>query len=437
MALVALGVDHHSAPLAERERFSYAPSELPRALPRLRHFAQLDECVLLSTCNRTEVYGIGRDLAGAFDRLQDFLAGDRQLDAPLVVTRVQRRHDDAAVTHLFRVAAGLESMVLGEGQVLGQVRAGFSAARRARTLGPELEALGRHALACGKRARAETAIARAPVSFAQAAVTLARQQHPDLDLTHVLVIGAGTMAASAISWFTRAGAGRVAVVSRTLSRAQAVAGRHGAQAFPLAALEARLSECDVVVVSAAAAQPVLTSAMFPAQRTRAMCVIDMGVPHGVEHAVAALVGVRLFNLDDLQRVVAAARGARSQEVVAVERIVEEEAARYLAWQRARHVAPTIAELNARGEAVRRGEWQRLRRELGTLSPAQERAIARLSRAIVNKLLHAPIIRLKEYAQDRHGAAYVDTVRNLYGLDLPHSATEAAEGRPTKARAFRQ
>jgi len=436
MALVALGVDQSTA-LAERERLVYASAELDGALTRLRAAAQLDECVLLSTCNRTEIYGVGRQLAGTFERLQAFLAADRGVEPQLVDAHAFRLHDDAAVSHLFRVAAGLESVVLGEGQVLGQVRSGFSAARRAGTLGPELDALGRYALACGKRARNESAIARAPVSFPQAALTLARRHVPSLPDARLLVVGAGTMAASTVTWFKRAGVGDIAVASRTPKHADALAQRRQVRAVPLDSVGQAAAVSDIVVVSTSAMEPVLHATMFGGADFRTRCVIDLGVPRGVEAAVGQVPGVRLYDLDDLQHVVAAGQGARTAEIAAVEGIVEEQAVRYLAWQRARHVAPTIEELQARAEAVRSSETQRLRRELGALSPAQEEAIARFSRSLVNKMLHRPVTRLKEYAQDRHGAAYVDAIRNLFGLDSPELAEPVTVEEPAKARARRR
>ncbi len=437
MALVALGVDHRSTPLEERERFVYAPAELNGALARLRAAAQLDECVLLSTCNRTELYGICRQLGGAFERLAAFLAADRAVEPQVLEAHAFRLHDDAAVAHLLRVAAGLESMVLGEGQVLGQVRSGFSAARRAATLGPELDALGRYALACGKRARNESAIARSPASFPQAALTLARQHVRSLPDARVLVVGAGTMAASTVTWFKRAGAGDIAVASRTQKHADALAQRRQVRAVPLESVAETVAASDIIVVSTSAMEPVLHAAMFLPGGTSTRCVIDLGVPRGVDAAVAHVPGVRLFDLDDLQQLVAAGHAARTAEIAAVEAIVEEEAARYLVWQRARHVAPTIAQLQAHAEAVRSGETQRLRRELGALSPAQEEAIARFSRSLVNKMLHRPVTRLKEYAQDRHGSAYVDAIRNLFGLDSPELAEPVTFEKPAEARARRR
>jgi glutamyl-tRNA reductase len=424
MALVALGVDHHATPLAERERLAYSSTELLRVLPQLRASVGLDECAVLSTCNRTEVYGVRGQLTGAFERMAAFLAADRRVAPQLIEGPAFRLHDDAAVGHLFRVASGLESVVLGESQVLGQVRASLTTARRAGTLGPELEALGRYAIVCGKRARTESAIARAPMSFAQAAVTLVRQERGALRGARLLVVGTGTMAGSAITWFKRGGVSRITVVSRTSDRAAALAARRGVRAVPMRALEAALAESDVVVASTTGAEPVLTPRRFATPRAQLVYVIDLGVPRSVAAAVGDLPRVRLFNLDDLQRVVASSLGARTGEVSHVEGIIEEEAARYLAWQRARHVAPAIAQLHAQAEAVRSAEWQRFQEVLSRLPSAQQETVARLTHSIVNKLLHGPVVRLKAYAQSPHGTAYVDAIRNLFGLEAAEPAQPA-------------
>lgn len=424
MALVAFGVDHHATPLAERERLAYSPAELARALPRLRAAVPLDECVVVATCNRTELYGACGHLTDAFERMQAFLAADRILQPEWIEGRAFRLHDDAAARHLFRVAAGLESMVLGEGQVLGQVRSGFAAARRARTLGPELEALGRYAIACGRRARTETLIGRAPVSFAQAAVALVRQDHCDLACSRLLVIGTGSMAQRLITWFKHAGVEEVTVLSGTFTRAAALAERRGLHAVPMSQLRAVLAESDIVVVATTASAPVLTASLFPRRRPNPLAIVDLCVPRGVARGVAEAPGVHLHDLDDLQRTISAAQLSRRAEVAQVEAIVEEETARYLAWQRARHVAPAIAELHAHAEAVRTGELARFERQLERLPGAQRQAVISLTRSIVNKLLHTPVVRLKGYAQGPHGAAYVDVVRSLFGFEAIEATGEA-------------
>jgi glutamyl-tRNA reductase len=424
MALVALGVDHHATPLAERERLAYSPAALARLLPRLRSAVPLDECVVVSTCNRTELYGACGHLTGAFERMQAFLAADRRLPPDWIDGRAFRLHDDAAARHLFRVASGLESMVLGEGQVLGQVRSGFSAARRAGTLGPELEALGRYAIACGRRARTETLIGRAPVSFAQAAVALARQEHRELARARLVVIGTGTMAQRVITWFKHSGVEEVTVLSRTFARAAALAARRGLRAVPMSRLREALAQSDIVVVATTASAPLLTASVLPHRRRNPLSIVDLGVPRGVARGVAETPGVHLHDLDDLQRTVSAAQVSRRTEVAQVESIVEEETARYLAWQRARHVAPAIAELHAHAESVRAGELARFERQLERLPAAQRQAVASLTRSIVNKLLHTPVVRLKDYAQGPHGAAYVDVVRSLFGFEAPPATAEA-------------
>lgn len=425
MSLLLVGLDHRATPLAERERLAYSEAELLAALPRLRESARLEGCVVLSTCNRTEVYASRSTLASGFDAIEAFLAEDRGADVGRISLHAYQLHDEAAAAHLCRVASGLMSMVLGEGQVLAQVRAALTLARRAGTVDAELDSLVRHAIACGRRARSETRISRSPMSFGQAAVAVARQEGLDLSAAAVVVIGTGTMGAPVAAWFHRAGAAGLTVVSHQMERAQAIAAKHLARAASFDDLTAALADADIVV-SASQSEGWCLDESHLRGRIRPLLAIDLGVPRSVAPGVARLPGVRLVDLDQMQEMVMAGRAARAREVTQVESIINEEVSRYATWQRARQVAPTIAELRSRAEDLRRSELARFAGPLQDLSAEQRAAVESVTRSLVNKLLLGPVLRLKEYSQEPHGLAYVDVARSLFGLRSAQAESDVAE-----------
>jgi glutamyl-tRNA reductase len=416
--ILAVGLSHHDVPIELRERLAVPRARLPEALERLG--AYVPEGVILSTCNRTEVYAsVGHHDSGrrALNRFLADIGGVGELELP---RHLRDYWQEAAVRHLFRVAAGLDSMIPGEGQVLGQVGEAYELAARTRPLGAVLARLCDRALVVGKRARTETAIARSAVSVSQAAVELARSRLGSLADSTLLVIGAGKMGQLAARSLHERGAHRVLLMNRSAELAEAVVERLGGEAWPLAELGLAIELADVVITSTGAEAFVLTArqvaAALPARSGRPLVIVDIAVPRNVEPAVGDLEGVELYNVDHLQEVCAANLDHRRLEAERVEAIVEDELEKYVRWWQAREVAPTISALVDRAESIRREELARALARLGPLSEREINAISALSVSITRKMLHGPIVRLKERGSGLDGKHYLHAVRELF--DLP-------------------
>ncbi|HVV57286.1 MAG TPA: glutamyl-tRNA reductase [Gaiellaceae bacterium] len=396
MRLSLVGVSHHVAPVELRERVALD-------LDAARELAgSLGEAVCLSTCNRTELYVAGDADEAAVAALER-LAG-RSLDG-----LAYRLHDDAAALHLFRVAAGLDSLVPGEGEILGQVRSAFEAVEP----GPLLDHVFREALAVGKRVRAETAIGESPASVSSAAAALAAQVFGDLAGRRVLLIGAGRIGELAAANLASRGARIAAVANRTVEHADELARRFGGEAVALADVPSRLGDVDVVISSTSAPDQVLRAADVPARRRRPLFFIDIAVPRDLDPAIHALDGCFLYDIDDLEAVVAETLAGRRAEAERAEQLVAEEVERFRSWHASLDVVPAIASLRARAEEIRSAELAKLR---GRLSEDERRTVESVTAQILNKLLHLPTVRMKEAAVSADGAAYVDVVRDLFGLE---------------------
>lgn len=427
MPILTVGLNHRTAPVALRERFALSGEQLAAALAAAR--AELDEAVVLATCNRTEIYAVGAQVEAGLRALEGVLAARA---APRDGAELALRpHCYAyvgadAVRQLLRVAAGLDSLILGEPQILGQVRSALAAAEAAGTTGPVLARLLRTALAAGKEARTVTGIARHATSISHAAVALARAEYGTLHGRAVLLIGAGKMAelaADTIAAATRGngapGSASITIVNRTPERAVALATRLGGTARPLTHLADALRVCDVAITSTGAPAPLITpdllAPLLAARARRPLLLIDIAVPRDVDPAVGALPGVTLRNIDDLQDTVSAGLAARAGEIEKVEAVLDRHAAGFWAWLQARDVAPTIAALRAKAEAIRAVELARALDRLSHLDERDRNAVAALSVALANKLLHEPTVRLKR-AHD--GRQLADAASVLF--DLPQS-----------------
>jgi glutamyl-tRNA reductase len=429
--LLLVGLSHRTAPIELRERF--AVDDTQPVLAKLVAADEIDEAFLLSTCNRTEALVATRALEAARHRLRSLflrdLAGD-DVDRAEVEAALYEYTDSSAMQHLFRVAASLDSMVVGEPQILGQVKDAYRAAAAAGATGVILGRLLNQSLATAKRVRSETRIAERPVSVARVAVDLARQIFESLADKTALLIGAGDMGEVALEALRAAGLGEVAVANRTPERAGELARRFGARAHGLDELPALLERADVVLTSVGGGEPLITPALVEAamhrRRHRPMFVIDIGVPRNVAPAVNELDAVYLYDLDDLDAVAASNAEQRRRETVLAEAIVLEEQQRFDGWLAALNAVPTIRHLRARGEAVRQTELERGLRRLD-LTDAQRRGVEEVTRRIVNKLLHAPVSRLRAEAEREEGLAYLEAARVLFALDDP--AAPGAEADP--------
>jgi glutamyl-tRNA reductase len=422
---LVVGISHRTAPIELRERLALACDESVMLGCDLLAAGAAVEAVVLSTCNRTEVYLAGADARTAEAGVLERLAARAGVSAAALSAVAYRASGDAAVAQLFRVAASLDSLVVGEAQVLAQVKEAFDAARAGGTTGAVFNRLFRQAIEVGKRVRSETAIGERPVSVASVAVDLARRALGTFDERVVLVLGAGDTSALTARHLRDQGAGAVIVVSRRLATAEALAGRCHGRAVCLDELDEQLAAADIVISSTTAPGYVVDRARLAAvmarRPARPLLLIDLAVPRDIDPDVAALEGCRLCDIDDLEAVVAANRREREREIDRAERIVEQEIARLNEWIASRHMVPTIARLRGAVEDIRRAELARMDGRLAALTPEQRDDVERLTVAIVNKILHRPTVRLKEAAAEHGSGAYVEALWRLFDLDRPPAA----------------
>jgi glutamyl-tRNA reductase len=422
MKLLLAGMNHRSAPLALRERL--AIDDPGPALRKLVGCDEVDEAVLLSTCNRVELVVLTRNVDAARLRLRSFfrreLAGEDLGDAALEESLYVYR-DAEAVRHVLRVASALDSMVVGEPQILGQAKDAYRQAVECGTSGPILDRLFQRAFATAKRVRSDTRVAEGPVSVARVAVGLASQIFEDLRDKHALLIGAGEMVEMALSALRDAGLEEVSVANRTAERAGALAAQYGAAAHGLEDLPELLARADVVLTSIGGSDPILTPPLLHEalrhRRARPVFVIDIGVPRNADPAIDELDQVFRYDIDDLAAVANANAEGRQRELAAAEAIVAEEQQRFEGWFTALRAVPTIKHMRARVEAIREREVERALARLD-LDDARREAVEALTRQLVNKILHAPLTRLRQEAEREEGMAYLEVARMLFGLDDP-------------------
>lgn len=419
MSILAIGCTHHSAPLELLERVSVPSGEVAKALDALASSAAVSEVVLVSTCNRTEVYAVYERFHEAYHDLRNTLAELAHVDPDDLSEHLTIRYDDAAVAHLFAVAAGIESAVVGENEIVGQIKSAWRSAQELESAGPELNQIFRHALEVAKRARTETSISRHITSVSQAAVAMASERLGSLEGRDVLIVGAGEMGEGMARSLASAGVRGVAVANRTLERAMELAERIGGDPVGLADLAQRLGEVDVLLTSTGASTLILEHAeiesVLEARQGRPLLVVDIAVPRDVDPAVGDIEGVTLLDMDDLKAFTEAGHLERSLEVHKVEAIIAEEVVRYHERRSAREVSPLITGLRDRAEAVRVAETERHSSRLGDLDEDQAEAIDALTRGIINKLLHEPSVQLKDAAGTAKGARLADSLRDLFGL----------------------
>jgi glutamyl-tRNA reductase len=412
MQLSVTGISHQSAPVALRERFAFSSEELPPALDVLR--TRFGAAAILSTCNRTEVYLADGRNAGR-DQIIAALAHAKGEPSPEAAPFYHETGIDAA-RRLFRVAAGIESLVVGEHEILGQVRAAFAAATTAGASNPVLARLFHSAIRAGRRARSETEIGSHGVSVSATAVALSRRTLGDLRRKSVLIVGAGEAARLAAAALAQQGAGRLLVTTRTFDRARDIAAELGGAAYPFEDLPSVLAEADIVITSTSAPTPVISrhdlERAMATRPSRPLVIVDIAVPRDVEPDAASLEGVRLFDIDDLEEAAAANRDTRALEVPAVEAIVAAELARFSTWYEGQQVEPTIAALRRRAEAIRTAELDRTLARLPGLPQTDRARIEAMTKALVKRLLHDPVTRLRAAGTGPE----VASARDLFGLD---------------------
>jgi glutamyl-tRNA reductase len=399
MTLLAFGLNHQTAPVALREKLALDPAQLDRALAGLRRLPGVAEAAVLSTCNRTEVYA--EVATGAEDGVVRWLEAEHGL-AGVLEPYLYRHRDEAAVRHLFRVATGLDSLVLGEPQILGQVKEAWHAARAAGCLRSPLDRLFQQTFAVAKRVRTDTRIGAHPVSVAFAAVRLARQRFTDLEQATVLLIGAGETIELAARHLSDAKVKGLLVANRTLEHAQPLASRHGGYALPLTELPRHLPDADIVIAATASRTPILSAdavrAALKARKHRPMLFLDLAVPRDIDPAVGALRDAYLHTVDDLEQVIEDNRASRREAALQAEAIIDVQVEHFMAWWRAQGRQDALRRLRHDAETHRRTLLARAREHLAAGEPV-EGVIERLAHQLTNRLLHAPSTALRQAALD--------------------------------------
>jgi len=414
MAIIVAGISHQGAALAVREKIAYRPADLVPALAELRGTCGVREGVLLSTCNRTEFYAVegDGDAAPAVWQALSARLGEEASTYGYV------RRDRDAVSHLFHVASGLDSMVLGEAQIHGQVRDAWAACRS--ECSAVLNRLFQTSLLVAGRVRSETAIGRGAASVSSAALQLARQIFGSLAGRRAMVLGAGEMAELALECLVNEGVRAAIVANRTFERAQELAERHGALAMRYDECWAALREVDVLLCSTSAPRPVVTldrvRAAVAGRRARPLCILDIAVPRDVEPTVGTLHNVFLYDLDDLRAVVTTNVERRRAELPTAEQLIAHEVERYWEWFAGLSAVPVLTHFRGEMDRLREREVATALRQLDHLGPADRAVVEQLSRSLMNKFLHGPTVRLRAAAANGRGLGIVDAVRYLFGLD---------------------
>ena len=426
MSVLVVGLSHKSASVATLERAAVSGDTLSKLLHDVAHLPDIAETFVISTCNRVEVYAEVHRFHGAVTGVCELLARYSAIQPGELTSSLYVHYEDRAVQHLLAVASGLDSMVVGEDQILGQVRTALRLAGEHGTLGRSLRDLGRLALRAGKRARAETGIDRLGVSLVSVGIELATSSWPapDRDLLlsgrDVLVVGAGAMSGLAVATAARSGAARIVVANRTREHAQRLAASVGGEVADLASLPGAIASADLVISCTGASGLVVTEPVVRAavsqRQARPLVLLDLAMPHDVDRAAAGLPGVRVIGLDELRDSGGVAVG--TEEVAAVRAIVEEEFAVYASAVRAARVTPTVVALRAKAATVVDAELARLAGRLSEdgLSGRALDEIAQTVRRVVDKLLHAPTVRVKELASSPAGEEYATALRVLFDLD---------------------
>ncbi len=419
MNLTLVGISHRTAPVEVREQMNISESRLAEAVADLAHRDGIQEALILSTCNRVETIVRATPGLDPEPTIRQFLAEHHRCDLAPYERHFYRRHDEEVIQHLFRVASSLDSMILGEPQILGQVRQAYTVARSVGALNGPLHEIVLQALTVGKRVRHETSIGAAAVSVSYAAVELARKIFGDLAGKTIFVLGAGKMSEIAARHLLRSGAGAIFVSNRTYERAVELARVFQGTAIRFDEFYSQAHQADIVIVSTAAPHYVIREEdvrrWLATRKNRRMFFVDMAVPRNVEPSVNQIENAFVYDIDDLGRVVETNKKQREREAVWAEEIIQQEVRKTLRRMASREVVPTIVALERRLEEIRENELQRYEARLASLSAEQRQAVEALSRGILNKILHGPITELKNGVGQPEQASLVATVRKLFRL----------------------
>lgn len=414
MPLQIFGLNHNTAPVEIREQVIFSGDAVPRALLQLLDLDGIDETVLLSTCNRTEFYVVAND--GDTGVLEAWLQNDQNLNAEARKALFTLEQDDA-IRHLFRVACGLDSMVLGEPQILGQLKDAYKQAQQAGSVGSQLSRLFQHTFSVAKKVRSDTDIGSSPVSVAYAAVTLANQFFAGFSRHTALLIGAGTTIELVARHLASKGIGRLFVANRDINRAQALASQFGGFALPISEIEGTLPEADILISATASADPVISleqmTKAVQARKHKPVFAVDIAVPRDIDPEVSTLKDVYLYTIDDLNKVIIEGQSNREAAAVDANRILDDEIQRYLAMERSKEVAPIITELRDQGDAIRKAVLKQARLRLNRGTDSDE-VLEYATASLMKKMLHQPSVRLRE-AGEHSDKEMIKAARALFGL----------------------
>ena len=443
--ILVVGLSHKTAPVEVREKLAVPESRLDEALARLRAYPGIQEGLLLSTCNRVEVYVVADQVEAGYGSVQEFLADTNlSISSEQLNPHLYWYTGDRAIAHLFRVAASLDSMIVGEPQILGQLKDAYEVALRAKASGVVLNKLVTKAISVAKRIRTETKIAETAVSVSYAAVELAKKIFSDLSQKSVLLVGAGEMAKLAAQHLVNQGVHRVMITTRDPHSASVLVQRFNGVQIPFDEFRGEMARADIVLCSTGASHYLIrTEDVQQAIRrrmNRPIFLIDISVPRNIDPAIKDIDNAFLFDIDDLEARVEENRGGRRREAAKAERLVEEEVSAILQWMRSLQVTPTIVSLRKRAEDIKRVEIEKAMSRLTTLTPQERGVIEGLASAIVNKLLHGSLATLKSEANSGDGAMFVEAARRFFSLDgiksadTPVSVVEEAnaEREPSKS-----
>jgi glutamyl-tRNA reductase len=431
--LLLLGVSHRTAPVDLRERLDFASRDVGAAVESLAARSSATESVVLSTCNRSEIYVASTEPGRTREELIAFLSDYHHLSRDGFLPHLFLHEDTSAAHHLFRVAAGLDSLVIGEPQILGQVKDAFQAAAERRCTGPLLSKTFHWAFGVGKRVRTETALGEGAVSVSFAAVALARKIFGRLDGRRVLVVGAGEISGLTAQHLRSHGAGEILIANRTAAQAEALANQVAGRAVPWDEMTHAIATADIVVTATGSQRPIVTRAHVEAatgrRRTDPLFIIDIAVPRDVDPAVGEIEQVFLYNVDDLQSIVHENLARRGAEIARAEAIVAEELARFTSWHRSRRAIPTVVALRQRFDEIRRAELRRLDAKLGGLPADTRMRLDEVTRLIVEKLLLEPTEQLKALPDEETQAAYTEAVNRLFRLNEDAAPPGAGDNEP--------
>ncbi|MEL1136252.1 glutamyl-tRNA reductase [Desulfitobacterium sp. THU1] len=425
---ITVGLNHRTAPVEIREKVSFHPSQVNKALAELNTLSALNGVVLLNTCNRLEIYAATPEVESGVSAIRSFLARHGNLQEEDLNQYLYVHGLYESVRHLFRVVAGLDSMVMGETQILGQVAEAYERSSQMNASNKVIHTIFQNALAIGKRVRAETQIDQHPTSVSYTAVELAKQTFGDVKDKSILIMGAGEMSALTAKHLVANGASTVMVSNRSFQRAQALAEEFSGKAIPYEDIDTALVETDIVISATAANHfvilPERMRRVMKLREYRSLLMIDIAVPRDIHPGVNECEGVTLFDIDDLRGVVDAHQKAREEAAIQAEKILEEEMSRFKKWHNSLFVVPTIIALQRRGEQVRDVMVKNALNKLGPIDAKQEKVIRTMANSIITHLLHQPIANLKEVAHTSQGHLYTEILQNLFDLDVDQESPHA-------------